>query len=133
MFTASQGSLDEAINTVASKALAVYAKTTGAETITAAQMVNGLVQQDAAQALHNLTTPTAAQLVAAVVDTAAVGDMFEFCICNSNGGATITVVGGTGVTIEGDATVIATAGATFRGRFTNVTAAAEAVSLYRVG
>jgi len=131
MLKANVQSLNKAVNQLIKKAFNVYTKTTAAETITVAQTVDGLVDQSAAQAAHNLTTPTAAALVAGVIDPA-VGDTFEFMVVNSAGGAAITVVGGTGVTVVGSATVAIAGSARFVGRFDNVTSASEAVSLYRV-
>lgn len=51
---------------------------------------------------NNLTTRTAAQMLADM--GAVVGQTYEACIMNTNAG-TITLVGGTGVTITGTATI----------------------------
>ena len=125
-------SLNEGVSRLQREARPVYTKTTGAETITVAQMIDGIIFQNGAQAAHNLTTPTAALLVAALKD-AKVGDTFLFTVCNHAGGAAITVVGGSGVTVRGTAAGAAGAGATFACRVDNATAASEAVSMYLAG
>lgn len=125
------GSLNEAAVRLQKKVRPVYTKTTGAETLTAAQLIDGLVNQNAAQAAFNLTTPTAAAIVAALKD-AAVGDTFSFTVVNHAGGAAITVVGGTGVTVKGAAAVAIAGSGDFLARLDTVTGGAEAVSLYRV-
>lgn len=109
----------EAITELAKRQQAYYAKTTGAETLTAAQMIDGIVEQTGAQGAYALTTPTATQLLAGMFDPE-IGDTFEFTLNNSAGGATITVTAGTDVTLAGVATVVATEAQRFIGRVTAV-------------
>lgn len=83
--------------------------TTAADTatLTTAQMFGGLIT-GTPTAAANYTTPTPALLLAALASFGApyIGMSFEFTIKNTSAGAnTITVVGATGVTIVGTATI----------------------------
>jgi len=83
--------------------------TTAADTatLTAAQILGGLIT-GTPTAAANYTTPTAALLIAALqaLGVPYLNESFEFSIKNTSAGAnTITVVGGTGVTIVGTATI----------------------------
>ena len=132
-FASAQKSSTQALDALAAGYNNYYSKTTGAETLSTTQFINGFVSQDGAQAAFNLTTPTAAAIVAAIPGVAK-GNSFKFAVSNPTGGADITVVGGSGVTIKGTATA-ATAGAlvaVFEGIVTNVTASSEAVLLVRL-
>lgn len=100
-------------------------------TLTAAQLASGILTSDPAAGAINLTTPTAA-LIVAEDGKAAVGRGFEFVIINEDGANAITVVAGVGVTAKGSLVVAASTSARFYVRYTNVTAAAEAVSIYRL-
>jgi hypothetical protein len=75
-----------------------------------------------------LTTPTGAQLGAAVADEA-VGTSFEFSVVNLAGAthAITLTAGASGVTLVGSAVVAAATSASFVGVFT----AADTVSIYR--
>ena len=75
-----------------------------------------------------LTTPTGAQLGAAVADEA-VGTSFEFSVVNLAGAthAVTLTAGASGVTLVGSAVVAAASSASFVGVFT----AADTVSIYR--
>jgi len=76
-------------------------------TLTAAQILGGLIT-GTPTAAANYTTPTAILLLAAMASFGAsfLDEGFEFSIKNTSAGAnTITVVGGTGVTIVGTATI----------------------------
>ena len=75
-----------------------------------------------------LTTPTGAQLGAAVADEA-VGTSFEFSVVNLAGAthAITLTAGASGVTLVGSAVVAAASSASFVGVFT----AADTVSIYR--
>lgn len=75
-----------------------------------------------------LTTPTGAQLAAAVSDEV-VGTSFEFTVVNLAGAthAITLTAGASGVTLVGSATVAAASSASFIGVFT----AATTVSIYR--
>lgn len=77
---------------------------------------------------RTLTTPTGAQLGAAVTDEA-VGTSFEFTVVNL-AGATYTITltdGGDGISLVGDAVVEAATSSTFIGVFT----AADTVVIYK--
>jgi hypothetical protein len=100
-------------------------------TLTAAQLLNGFINSAPAGAI-NLTLPTAALIVAAMKG-AKVGDSFECVIENTSGGANaITVLTGAGVTLRGGAAIAQNKAAILKGVLTNVTAAAEAVTVYSV-
>lgn len=87
-----------ATNTATADATATGAQVAGAE-----HCVLNLTGTLAAG--HNLTTPTAAQIVAAIPN-AVVGQTYRLRIINSSSGAfSWTVVAGTGVTLTGTATV----------------------------
>lgn len=75
-----------------------------------------------------LTTPTAAQLAAAVSDEV-VGTSFEFTVVNlaSTTHAITLTAGASGITLVGDAVVEAATSSSFIGVFT----AADAVSIYK--
>lgn len=77
------------------------------------------------------TTPTAAQIVAAMPGCS-VGTAFEFTAINNNS-ATLTIAGGTGVTLSGTMTVAAANARDFVARIDNATAGSEAVTLQSVG
>lgn len=84
-------------------------------------------------AAADYTTRTAAQLVAEFAGCA-VGDAFIVIINNKSSGAnTITVVAGTGVTLDGTVTIAQNVCRAFVGFFTNVSSGSEAVSLYGIG
>lgn len=102
----------------------------GTSTLTVAQFLNTLLQLTT-QAGISLTTPSAAAIVAAMVN-AQVGSMCDLIIDNQNSG-TMTLVAGAGVTLAGVATTAAT---TVRRSYkiivTNATLGAEAVSVWGI-
>jgi hypothetical protein len=106
----------------------------GGNTLTAAQIINGIVRRTAGGAQTD-TTPTAAAIVAAIPN-AQVGMTFTLKIYNNSGG-THTLGLGTGVTIAtGFTSVLTTTAAqrhTFTFRLANVTASSEAVTVYSDG
>lgn len=107
--------------------------TAGVVTYTAAQLLGGIVLRDPNGAARADVTPTAALLVAAIPG-AAVGQAFEFTIRNTADAAeTITVTAGSGVTLSGTMTIAQNNSKRFLAVFTNVTAAAEAVTVYSLG
>jgi hypothetical protein len=107
--------------------------TAGAETLTAAQLVGGLILRDPAGGARTDTTATAA-LILAEITGAVVGSSFEFTIRNDADAAeTITVAGGSGVTTSGTMTIAQNNTKRFKLVFTNVTAASEAATLYSLG
>ena len=81
---------------------------TGDTTLTAAQVVVGLVVcKKASDATLTVTLPTAALLDAAV-PSAKVGSSFDLTICNDNNSgssSTVPVTTGTGITVVGSVTV----------------------------
>lgn len=105
--------------------------TAGAATYTAAQMVEAIMNRDGGATNRIDVTDTAAALVA-IVPGAIVGSVFYFYLNNTSAtaGQKISVTGGTGVTISGTASVFQTGSQIFIGRFTNVSAGTEAVTLF---
>lgn len=103
------------------------------QTWTAAQVMGGYIRRTLTLTARSDTTPTAALLVAAVPG-AVVNTSFDLLVTRTDAAAVnLTVVGGAGVTITGTATVGASNSKLFRVVFTNVTAAAEAVTFYSLG
>lgn len=101
--------------------------------LTAAQSYNTIVR-GVPTAAATYTTATAAAIVAAIGGDCAVGTTFELVVLNASAGAyTITMQGGSGVTISGVATVAQNASKRFIGRVTAVTAGSEAITLYGMG
>ena len=80
------------------------------------------------------TTATAAAIVAAIGGDCAIGTTFMVVVINASAGAyTITIAGGTSVTVSGVATVAQNASKVVLGRVTAVTAGSEAITLYGLG
>lgn len=108
----------------------------GVVTLTAAQLLNGLLRCDCQDA-QTMTTPTAALLIAAIMGCQ-VGTSFDLDVVNY-GDTTLTVGLGTGVTkltVAGVAAVMTLATLTAK-RFTfvvtNNTVGSEAVEVYAFG
>lgn len=98
-------------------------------TLTAAQLLGGFIDRDPNGGARTDTTPTAALLIAAIIQ-AGVGNSFEFTIKNSADGAeTITIGAGTGVTLTGTMTIAQNNSK----RFLAVVTAADAVTIYSLG
>jgi hypothetical protein len=94
--------------------------------------VNGyFLQNGGMTGALNFTTPTAANIVAAVKNCI-VGSCFKFTINNKGGGFTRTIVGGAGVDITNliSSGVATNKVATFLCRITNIGSGTEAVVLY---
>lgn len=103
--------------------------TAGAVTYTAAEFTGGLILRDPNGAARTDVTPTAALLYTELGDPE-VGSTFEVVIRNTaDADETITMSGGTGVTISGTATIAQNNTKVFLGVFTS----ASAVTLYSVG
>jgi len=86
-------------------------------------------------AARNVTTATAAQIVSEL-NTAKVGTSFSIILRNQAGSThAMTLVGGTGVTLDGDNTntVAATKTRQFIGRVTNIGSGSEAITVYSMG
>ena len=72
--------------------------------------------------------------MAAIGGDCAIGTTFMVVVINASAGAnTITIAGGTDVTVSGIATVVQNASKVFLGRVTAVTAGSEAITLYGLG
>lgn len=106
---------------------AYNAQTTGARTLTAAQFVNGIVNQGGTPGAIAVTTPTAAAIVAALKNAQA-NSAFDFVLLN-NGDNTVTITAGSGVTLVGTVAVPAATNQIFRGVVTVATSGSEAVTL----
>ena len=128
-FTTAQGSETDAINSVADLAnfdtvFSYAAVTSDDPTLTVAQMVNGIVKVSGQTSAQDVTTPTAAAVVAAIPNCQ-VGSSFEFTLQNGNtSSGAVTVVAGSGVTLTGDTAVPIGQTQIYRGIVTNATTAA---------
>lgn len=107
--------------------------TSAAATLTAAAaaFVNNGIYSLSGGTTCTITSPTAAQIVAAL-DNPQVGTSFVVSIVNANSGTATMAGDGSTVTVVGLATAATNTSATFRGVVTNATSGAEAVSLFRV-
>lgn len=107
------------------------AATDAATTLTAEQAINGIVTMTPG-AGRNLTTPTAAAIVAAIPEPR-VGARFELTVVNAAAAThAITLVAGDSVTlggVAGMATIAAASSVTYVFRVTNV--GTPAVTVYR--
>ncbi len=108
---------------------AVVALADAAATPTAAQMVYSNIFTMTPSAGRNFTTDTAANLVAAIPGCR-VGDTFEFTVISLAAFA-VTFVAGSGVTLVPASIAANNASVSVKCLFTNVTAGAEAVTIYR--
>lgn len=108
--------------------------TAGNVTYTAAQLLTGIILRDANGGARTDVFPTAALLVAGMGAAAAVNASFEVLIVNTSGAAnTVQITMGSGGTSGGGAVLATIAQSTsrlFTIRLTNVTAGAEAYTVY---
>lgn len=108
--------------------------TAGNATYTAAQLLTGMILRDANGGNRTDVLPTAALLVAAMGQSAIVGASFDFLIVNTSGAAnTVQITMGSGGASGGGAVLSTIAQSTsrwFTVRLTNVTAGAEAYTVY---
>tara|TARA_R100001443_G_scaffold50866_1_gene62931 strand:+ start:3656 stop:4372 length:717 start_codon:yes stop_codon:yes gene_type:complete len=114
--------------------LVVLAASDAATVLTADQSLNSLVTMTPSAA-RNVTTATAAQIVSAL-QTAKVGTSFSIILRNQAASThAMTLVGGTGVTLDSDNTntVAATKTRQFIGRVTNVNSGSQAITIYSMG
>ena len=115
-----------------SRIISTSSNNTAGQTITVAQLIHGAWAAAGRNASQDDTTPTAAQIVAAIPNCAA-GDSFEFVFLNVSGNA-VDLVGGTGVTnLSGGAASFAVAagkGRKFRFRVSNISGGSEAVTVW---
>lgn len=105
--------------------------TAGPVTLTPAQFVNGAWIRDPNGAGRSDTTPTAWDVIKSLPNPK-IDERFEFFVRNTADAAeTITLVGGTGVTITGTATIAQNATCLFYGYIKGVTQATAAITLLR--
>lgn len=111
---------------------------TGATTLTAAQMLTGIVVLNSGATAFTLTLDTAANILSAMNGASAgiqVGDYLQFLVINgsSTTGGTITVAGGSGVsfdTNQSSTTIPIQTSKWFNLRCTNATSASAAFTMY---
>lgn len=107
------------------------ATATATATLTAAQVTNGILLGSPGSSAASYTLPTGA-LMDAALGNAKVGSSFDLAVVNvdGSGSGVITLVAGTGWTLVGLATVVATAGTAqaFRARKTGT----ATWTLYRI-
>ena len=96
------------------KAQAAQVTQDTAATLTAAQLLNGIIQSTPAGAI-NLTLPTEANMDAEVPDAVA-NDSFDFSIVNTSGGANTITVLANGWTLVGTMTIAQNVAGRFRAR-----------------
>lgn len=107
--------------------------TAGAGTLTAAQILKGLILRDPAGASRTDTTPTATQIVNALGIGVTVGSAFDLIYRNTGSiSEIITFAGGTDVTLVPTAITL-DAGESITLRFIVTNAATPAVSVYNLG
>lgn len=107
--------------------------TAGAVTLTAAQILGGLILRDPNGAGRSDVFPTAALLVAAIPG-AEIGTAVDVVIRNTADAAeTITMTAGTGCTISGTATIAQNNTKRFKLVLTAVAAGSEAYTAYSLG
>jgi hypothetical protein len=107
------------------------AEPTATATLSAANSFNAIVR-GVPTAAATYTTATAADIISAIGGDCEVGTAFTLVVINASAGAnTITVQGGSGVTVSGVATVAQNASKVFLGRVTDITTAA--ITLYGLG
>jgi len=113
-------------------ATAAPATATASATLTAAQVLNGVLLGSPGGTAASYQLPTVAVLEAGIPSATSAGDTFDFSVMNVDGSGTgvITLTTNTGWTLVGLMTVVATAGTaqSFRARKTGATTWA----LYRI-
>lgn len=116
------------------KLITVTTQTTASnKTITAAQILGGLILRDPNGGARTDTLPTAALLVAAI-SGAKIGDAFEFTYRNTADAAeTITIAAGTGGTASGTMTIAQNNTKRFLVVLTGVVSGSEAYTVYSLG
>ena len=114
--------------------LLVVASSDSSTSLTAVQSINSLVIMTPTAA-RNVTTATASQIVSGLV-TAKVGTSFSITLRNQAASThAMTLVGGSGVTLDSDNTNTVAAAKTrqFIGRVTNISSGSEAITIYSMG
>lgn len=113
------------------RTIPVPATATATATLTAAQVTNGILLGSPGSSAASYTLPTGT-LMDAALGNAKVGSSFDLAVVNvdGSGSGVITLVAGTGWTLVGLATVVATAGTAqaFRARKTGT----ATWTLYRI-
>ena len=99
-------------------------------TLVASSVISGIMTSTPAGGAINLTTPTAALLVAAD-SIAAVGKGYPFTLINLNGTNAATILAGTGVTLVGNMVVALSTSGNFYLYYSNVSNGTQAVTIYR--
>jgi hypothetical protein len=119
------------LNEPAMNAVAVPATATASATLTASQVLNGILLGSPGSSAASYQLPTVATLEAGI-PSANVGDSFDFSVINvdGSGSGVITLTTNTGWTLVGLMTVVATAGTAqmFRARKTG----SSTWALYRI-
>jgi hypothetical protein len=114
-------------------ATAVPATATASATLTANQVLNGILLGSPGGTAASYQLPTVAALEVGIPSASSVGDAFDFSVMNVDGSGTgvITLTTNTGWTLVGLMTVVATAGTSqmFRARKTG----SGTWTLYRLG
>lgn len=102
---------DGNLNEIKLGAMAAPQTATATATLTTTQLLGGILLGSPGSSAASYTTPTGTDIDTAL-GNAKVGSTFDLVIQNvdGSGSGVITLVGGTGVTISGLATVVATAG-----------------------
>lgn len=109
------------------------AAVTDTATLTAAQSYNVIVR-GVPTATATYTTASASAIISAIGGDCAVGTCFRIVVINAAATAiTVTLGGGSSVTVSGVATVVQNASKEFIGYVTNVTAGSQAITLYGLG
>lgn len=123
----------EVTGRVLEKTTATTVTTAGAGTYSAAAVVGGLILRDPAGGDRTDTTGTASEIMAemnADNQGVSVGSSFVFTVRNTADAAeTITVAGGTGVTVSGTATIAQNN----QKSFLAVVTSATAITIYSLG
>lgn len=126
VFKESQGSLNQALTTLAASKVTRTVEEGATQTLTVDEFINGVYHQLDGGTPGTHTTPTAALIVAAIKGCQ-VGTSFDFVVHNADAGDTLTVAAGDGVTAFGTLTVAATKNRLFRCVVTNVDTPAVAM------
>lgn len=102
-------------------------------TLTTAQLLGGLILRDPNGGARTDTTPTASEIIDAIYE--ARDDTTKLLMIRNTADAaeTITVAGGTGVTISGTATIAQNNTKIFLVHVDDISGGSEAVTLYSIG
>jgi hypothetical protein len=123
--------VDSSTNPILENTLAPNGSADVTDTILIAELKTQIIQGPDLSEATTYTLDTAANIIAGFTGCS-VGDSFDFYIINTDGTYAITISGGTGGTITGNAVVATNTSAHYRIRFTNVTSSSEAYTVYRL-